>query len=152
MAATESKRSIEDGRVVDSASFRVRRVRVSDDIAAVRELLQENECLIAIGKSQQRDELTRCGTAYVQAQLQGEFKNAKTWESQIAESLGGAFWVVENAADGKVVGSVCVSPASAEEEEGGSEFELRRMYVDTTSRKRGLGRSECVGGCGCGCG
>ncbi len=137
MAAAESHEGYEGRKGQGGHLVRIRKVEPATDLNGMIALLSENECLVAIGKSQHNKELIQCGTAYVRNQLRGEFKDADTWEASIQEHLGGAFWVVENE-EGQVVGSVCVSPSSSSEEQ----FELRRMYVDASCRKQGLGRSE----------
>lgn len=66
--------------------------------------------------------------------VDGEIPELRRIASAFAE-WGGAFWVAER--DGRVVGSVGWAPAA------GGGIELRKLYVDASARRRGLGHRLC---------
>lgn len=51
---------------------------------------------------------------------------------------GGRFWVIER--DGRVIACVGLTPSAGSPEEG---IELRKLYVDKTARRMGLGSALC---------
>ena len=104
------------------------RPAVSDDLASLRSLLAENECLKVLGAQQGRSDWISIGEAYVAGVLGTELQS---WEACAARysSLESELWVLEEEHLKKVVG--CVGAVINVQPSGKAcTMELVRMYVD----------------------
>ena len=101
------------------------------DLEAIKALVRENECLMAVGKEEGNEDLLQIGAAYVENVLATEMAS---WESlqQRFEPTGCRLWALKE--EGRVMG--CIGIVRGDR----NDMELVRMYVDQSCRRRGFGR------------
>ena len=104
------------------------------DLPALASLLSSNECLCVLGRAQGQPELVTMGEAYVANVLRTEYASFDNCMARYA-SPASRLWVLVDD-DDAVVGSVGV----LEDSEQCGHFELVRMYMHASYRRRGYGR------------
>ena len=113
------------------------RVIKEADFEQVRLLFAHNECLVSVGTATGDDDMVRNGKMYVKGVLAGELA---CWSA--CQAAYTRMWVLVETKTGdtpETTGGVVVGCVGVKRHDKGT-FELVRMYVEASRRRRGYGR------------